>query len=69
MFAYSVQKNSMVHQMDFTTAFLNGSLADEVYLEQPPGYVVPRKENLVCRLQRSLHGLKQPPRFWNVKVC
>ena len=59
----------MIHQMDVTTAFLNGSLAEDVYMEQPPGYIVPGKKHLVCYLQRSLYGLKQSPRCWNIKFC
>ena len=69
LLAYSVQNNVMIHQMDVTTAFLNGSLAEEVYMEQPPGYIVLEKKHLVCYLQRSLYGLKQSPRCWNIKFC
>lgn len=53
-----------VHQMDVTTAFLNGKSDVEVYMEQPEGFQVPGKEDWVCRLQKSLYGLKQAPRVW-----
>ena len=55
----------LIHQMDVVTAFLNGKLEEEIYMEQPDGYVHPGKEHLVCKLQKSLYGLKQSPRCWN----
>ena len=42
--------------------FLHGDFAEEVYMEQPPGFVAQEKSGLVCRLRRSLYGLKQSPR-------
>ena len=51
-----------VHQMDVVTAFLNGELQEA---QQPPGYEVPGKERMVCKLKKSLYGLKQSPRCWN----
>ena len=51
--------------MDVTTAFLNGELKEEVYMKQPEGYVVKGKEDLVCKLQKSIYSLKQSPRCWN----
>ena len=51
--------------MDVTTAFLNGELEEEVFMRQPEGYAVKGKENLVCRLKKSIYGLKQSPRCWN----
>ncbi|KAE8907367.1 Retrovirus-related Pol polyprotein from transposon TNT 1-94 [Phytophthora fragariae] len=53
-----------IHQMDVTTAFLNGKIDVEVYMEQPDGFKVPGKETWVCRLLKSLYGLKQAPRVW-----
>ena len=65
LLAYAVQNDMLVHQMDVVTAFLNGKLEEEIYMEQPDGYIQPGKENLVCKLQKSLYGLKQSPRCWN----
>ena len=50
-----------IHQMDMKTAFLNGNLEEEIYLEQPEGFIVPGQEQKVCRLIKSLYGLKQAP--------
>ena len=63
--ALSVQQGLTLHQMDVATAFLNGELAEEVYVKQPEGFVVKGKEHLVCNLNKSLYGLKQSPRCWN----
>ena len=65
LLAYAVENDMMIHQMDVNTAFLNGSLNEEIYMEQPEGYVVSGKEHLVCKLKKSIYGLKQSPRCWN----
>ena len=51
--------------MDVTCAFLNGELEEEIYIKQPEGFEVKGKEHLVCKLRRSIYGLKQSPRCWN----
>nr|GEV81327.1 hypothetical protein [Tanacetum cinerariifolium] len=51
--------------MDVKTAFLNGYLNEEVYMEQPEGFVNPKYPNRVCKLKRSIYGLKQTSRQWN----
>ena len=65
LIAFAVQHDMLIHQMDVVTAFLNGTLDEEIYMQQPDGYSQPGKEHLVCRLKRSLYGLKQSPRCWN----
>ena len=63
--AAAAQHGLKLHQMDVTTAFLNGELQDEVYMKQPEGFIAPGQEDLVCKLKRSIYGLKQSPRCWN----
>jgi len=53
-----------IHQIDVKTAFLNGDLEEEIYMEQPEGFTH-EGEHLVCKLHKSLCGLKQSPRAWN----
>ena len=54
--------------MDVKSAFLNGYLNDEVYVDQPPSYVKKNEEHKVCRLKRALYGLKQAPRAWYSRI-
>ncbi|GKB68319.1 retrovirus-related pol polyprotein from transposon TNT 1-94 [Tanacetum coccineum] len=53
-----------LEQLDVKTAFLHGNLEEEIYMLQPEGFKQKGKENLVCRLNKSLYGLKQVPRCW-----
>lgn len=54
-----------IHQMDFDNAYLNGKIDVELYMRQPPGFEKPGMEDWVCRLLRSLYGLKQAGQIWN----
>eukprot|EP00253_Pinus_taeda_P002442 PITA_02442 len=56
-----------VHQMDVKFAFLHGDLHEEIYMEQPTGFIK-TDSSLVCRLKKSLYGLKQAPRAWYAKM-
>ena len=60
--------NLAVHQMDFKTAFLIGQLDEEIYMVQQDGFIEEEHAHLVCKLQRSLDGLKQSPRMWNKTI-
>ena len=53
-----------MYQLDVKSAFLNGELKDEVYVEQPQGFVIQGEEEKVYKLRKSLYGLKQAPRPW-----
>ncbi|KAL9274891.1 Retrovirus-related Pol polyprotein from transposon RE1-like protein [Drosera capensis] len=53
-----------LHQLDVKNAFLNGILEVEVYMTQPPGFIVQEETSTVCCLKRSLYGLKQSPQAW-----
>ncbi|KAJ9543865.1 LOW QUALITY PROTEIN: hypothetical protein OSB04_023572 [Centaurea solstitialis] len=65
LIAISALKGLYIHQMDVKTAFLNGYLNEEVYMEQPEGFVMLGQENKVCKLVKSLYGLKQAPKQWH----
>ena len=57
----------LVHQMDVKTAFLNEELDEEIYMEQPDGFVLDGRERKVCKLLKSLYGFKQAPKQWHEK--
>ena len=54
--------------MDVKLAFLNGVLEEEVYIEQPPGFMKIENEGKVLKLKKALYGLKQAPRAWNTRI-
>lgn len=56
-----------LHQLDIKTAFLNGELEEDVYIQQAPGYEEGKK-NLACHLHRALYGLRQAPRAWHLRL-
>jgi hypothetical protein len=57
-----------LHQMDIKTAFLNGVIEEEVYIEQPQGFEVEEWKTHVCKLKKALYGLKQDPRACYGKI-
>jgi hypothetical protein len=56
-----------LHQLDIKTAFLNGIVEEELYMQQPPGYAK-QGDQRVCRLRRALYGLKQASRTWHLAL-
>lgn len=54
-----------IHQVDIKSAYLNGHLDEEIYMEQPKGFKMPGKEKKVCHLRKALYGLKQAGRQWH----
>ncbi|EPZ35576.1 Integrase, catalytic core domain-containing protein [Rozella allomycis CSF55] len=68
LIALGVQLDWHMHQMDMVTAYLNGTLDTMIYMKQPEGFIKEGSENLVCDLQKSLYGLKQSGRLWNIKI-
>ena len=66
MLALAAHFDYEIWQMDVRTAFLNGELEEEVYMIQPEGFTS-IDESKVCKLQRSIYGLKQASRSWNMR--
>ena len=57
-----------LHQMDIKSAFLNGKIEEEVYIEQLEGFVTHGKKTHACKLKKALYGLKHAPRVWYVRL-
>ena len=60
----AVSRHWDVRQIDVNNAFLNGILTEEVFMKQPEGFVDPAQPSAVCKLNRSLYGIRQAPRAW-----
>ena len=58
MLAIGAVMDLEIHQMDVKTAFLNGELEEDIYMDQPQGFVEEGTQHLVCKLRKSLYGLK-----------
>ena len=64
----AVRNGLSLHQLDITTAFLNGNLEEVVYMQHPEGFMAKGNEHLVCQLECSIYGLKQSSRCWNSTI-
>lgn len=64
LLAIAAHQDLEIHQLDIKTAFLNGNLDEDVYIQQPPGYSNDNP-NLACKLNKALYGLKQASRAWH----
>ena len=65
MLAIAAFSDYEIWQMDVKAAFLNGFLEEELYMMQPEGFVDPKGDNKVCKLQRSIYVMVQASRSWN----
>ncbi|KAJ4769831.1 polyprotein [Rhynchospora pubera] len=68
LISLAAQNKWNIYQMDVKSAFLNGVHEEEVYIEQPPGYIKEGQEEKVLKLKKALYGLKQAPRAWNTRI-
>lgn len=68
LLAVAAQMNWKVYQLDVKSAFLNGVLHEEIYVEQPEGFVKNEEKDKVYLLKKALYGLKQAPRAWYNKI-
>ena len=64
LISLAMNKDWKLHQLDVKNAFLHGELMEEVYMDIPLGFGTIQTVGKVCRLRKSLYGLKQPPRAW-----
>lgn len=64
LFSLAATRDWPLHQLDVKNAFMNGDFEEEVYMDIPPGFENSSNQDKVCRLKKSLYGLKQSPRAW-----
>ena len=61
LLVFALQNDLLLHEMDVVIAFLNGSLEEDIYIQQPDSYLQHGEDHLVCKFKKSLYGLKQSP--------
>ena len=64
LFSIALDQSWPLHQLDVSNAFLYGDLDEQVFMEQPPGYVAQGESSEVCLLKKAIYGLKKSPRAW-----
>ena len=64
----AAQHGWIIYQMDIKSAFLNGYVDEEIYVEQPQGFEIAGKENKVYKLKKALYGLNKAPRAWYSRI-
>lgn len=68
LYALSVEYELQLRQLDVSTAFLNGNLEEEIYMEQPEGFIEEATKGKVCKLNKAIYGLKQAGRQWFKRI-
>ncbi|KAJ7961274.1 Retrovirus-related Pol polyprotein from transposon TNT 1-94 [Quillaja saponaria] len=68
LISFAAHKHWKIYQLDVKSTFLHGFLKEEVYVDQPEGYVIEGQEDKVLKLKKALYGLKQAPRAWNNRI-
>lgn len=68
LLAIASKEKMHVRHLDVKTAFLNGKLKEQIFMKQPPGFIIEGKERLVCRLKKAIYGLKQSAKVWNSEI-
>ena len=68
LLAIAIERELVAHHIDIKTAYLNSEVDEDIYVYQPEGFVMKGKENLVCKLNKAVYGLKQGARQWNLKL-
>jgi Reverse transcriptase (RNA-dependent DNA polymerase) len=68
LLALAMLEDWEIHQINVKTAFLNGNLDEEIYMQQPEGFIAAGQSGKVCRLRKALYGLKQASRQWHRKL-
>lgn len=64
LLSLAVNMNWSLYQLDVNNAFPHGDFQEEVFMQQPPGYVAEGETGKVCLLKKSIYGMKQSPRAW-----
>ena len=68
VFTLAAMNDCEIDHLDVKTAFLNADIKEEVYMEQPEGYKEKGKQHMVCRLNKTIYGVKQAPNEWNNEI-